>query len=183
VVELHDPVVGAATVEAPSSLPFKPFLLLGSLFCPHALAVSQVPEKRYVICLLEVFTRPLLTLLLLFVWAALSHGGNSLIGFRENVDMAFIFRLHSDTQIDAVAENFLGMVPKKTARELLETCVWKDEKTGQRQFLVVDNSGNSDVDHMLYLGQAQEPPPFTFGCKEWWSGAENDETAGKPQKN
>lgn len=91
-------------------------------------------------------------------------------GFRENIDMCFCFRMHSVAQIEAVCENFLGHIDKKTARNVLETVVWKDQKTGARQFLAVDNSGNSDIDEMLYAGQAKDPGPFKLCCREMWEG-------------
>lgn len=95
------------------------------------------------------------------------------LGFRENCDMAVLFRMHSISQVEAVCENFLGHLDKKTARNCLDQCVWKDPITQQRQFLLVDNSGNSPLDHMLYVGQAQDPGKFKFGCKEWWENAKN----------
>jgi hypothetical protein len=80
--------------------------------------------------------------------------------------------MHSIAQIEAVVENFLGMVDKKTGRNVLEQCCWKDQETGDRQFLVVDNSGNSAIDEMLYVGQAQDPGDFKLCCEEWWEGKE-----------
>lgn len=93
--------------------------------------------------------------------------------------MAVIFRLHSLPQVEAVGENFLGMLDKKTARNVLEQCVWKDDKTDDRQFLVVDNSGNSPVDKMLYVAQACDPGPFKLCCEEWWEGKEPQITKKK----
>lgn len=81
--------------------------------------------------------------------------------------------MHSLPQVEAVCENFLGHYDKKTARNILEQCVWKDQETQARQFLAVDMSGNSDIDHMLYVGQASEPPKFRFGCEEWWANQDN----------
>lgn len=86
--------------------------------------------------------------------------------------MAIVFRLHSLPQVEAVSENFLGMVDKKTGRNILEQCIWKDDETDDRQFLVVDNSGNSPIDKMLYVAQAQDPGPFKLCCMEWWEGKE-----------
>ncbi len=86
--------------------------------------------------------------------------------------MAVIFRMHSIAQIEATVENFLGHLDKKTGRNVLEQCVWKDEETDDRQFLVVDNSGNSPIDKMLYVAQAQDPGPFKLCCEEWWEGKE-----------
>jgi hypothetical protein len=77
---------------------------------------------------------------------------------RENVDMSFIFRMHSIAQKEAVIENFLGHIPKKVALNIMETAVWKDDKSEQRQCLVVDNSGNSNINEMLYALQPQEVP-------------------------
>ena len=80
--------------------------------------------------------------------------------------------MHSLSQREAVCENFLGHLDKKTALNCMDECVWKDQETQARQFLAVDMSGNSDWDHMLYVGQAAGPPKFRFGCKEWWEGQE-----------
>lgn len=89
-------------------------------------------------------------------------------GFRENIDMCFLYRMHSIAQKEAICENFLGNYPKKTALKILSECVWQDHETGVRQFLCVDTSGNSDLGHELYVGQATEPPKFKIGCEEWW---------------
>lgn len=59
---------------------------------------------------------------------------------------------------------------------MLETCAWKDQETQERQFLAVDMSGNSDLDSMLYVGHAAEPPDFRFGSKMWWR--KQDEKSG-----
>ena len=101
----------------------------------------------------------------------LSHGGHSAnwVGFRENCDLAILFRMHSIGQVEGCCENFLGHLDKRTAKNCLDEAVWKDEQTGQRQFLAVDMSGNSPLDHMLYAGQAKDPGPFRFGCDEWWA--------------
>lgn len=80
------------------------------------------------------------------------------VGMRENVDMSFVFRMHSIAQKEAVVENFLGHIPKKVALNVLETAVWKDDESEQRQCLVVDNSGNSRIDAMLYAHQPMEVP-------------------------
>lgn len=86
--------------------------------------------------------------------------------------MAFIFRLHSLPQVESVSENFLGMVDKKTGRNILEQCIWKAEDSEDRQCLVIDNSGNSPIDKMLYVAQAQDPGDFKLCCEEWWEGTE-----------
>lgn len=95
-----------------------------------------------------------------------------LLGFRENCDLAILFRMHSIGQVEGCCENFLGHLDKKTAKNCLDEAVWKDEQTGQRQFLAVDMSGNSPLDHMLYAGQAKDPGPFRFGCPEWWENVD-----------
>jgi hypothetical protein len=104
----------------------------------------------------------------MFLLISLQYARGVPPGFRENVDMAFLFRLHSASQIEAVAENFLGHLDKKDAKMCLETAIWKDQETGDRQFLVVDNSGNSDIDNMLYVGHAADPGDFKLGCKQYW---------------
>jgi len=93
-------------------------------------------------------------------------------GFRENCDLAILFRMHSIAQVEGCCENFLGHMDKKTAKNCLDEAVWKDEQTGQRQFLAVDMSGNSPLDHMLYAGQAKDPGKFRFGCPEWWANVD-----------
>lgn len=103
-------------------------------------------------------------------------------GFRENCDMAFIFRMHSQAQIEAITENFLGHLDKKTARNVMESVVWKDEETDERQFLVVDCSGNSPIDEMLYAGQAMDPGDFKLGCKEYWEGTEPEKKPSSKPK-
>lgn len=106
-----------------------------------------------------------------------------LTGFRENLDMAFIFRLHADDQVRAVTENYLGHQDRKTAKNILDAVVWKDQSTEQRQFLVVDQSGNSQIDHMLYAGQATDPGRLRLGSPEWWKklGQEIDDDLRKDE--
>lgn len=101
-------------------------------------------------------------------------------GMRENLDMAFIFRLHSTRQIEAVADTFLAQMPKKTAKWLLEAACWKDDGSDQRQCLVVDTSNNAPPDQMLLLAQPQpvEDDSFVLGAKEWWG----DEKPYRPPK-
>lgn len=96
--------------------------------------------------------------------------------------MAFIFRMHSQAQIEAITENFLGHLDKKTARNVMESVVWKDEETDERQFLVVDCSGNSPIDEMLYAGQAMDPGDFKLGCKEYWEGTEPEKKPSSKPK-
>jgi hypothetical protein len=96
-------------------------------------------------------------------------------GFRENCDMAILFRQHSIAQVEAVCENFLGHWDKKTARKTLQESTWKDQCSGERQFLCVDMSGNVPIDDMLTVGQAQQVPDFITCCKEWWDGQEPKE--------
>lgn len=89
-------------------------------------------------------------------------------GMRENMDLVFLFSMHALSQKEAIANDFLGNYDKKTAMNLMETAIWKDDETGQRQSLVVDQSGNSNIDEMLYAAQAEDVPPFVLCCAEWW---------------
>jgi len=95
---------------------------------------------------------------------------------RENIDLAIIFRAHALNQRDAIVENFLGHFDKKAGIKCLEENVWRDGE--DRQFLVVDNSGKSDINEMVYASKACDPDELDFGwvlgCREWW-GSEWDE--------
>jgi len=95
---------------------------------------------------------------------------------RENADIGVLFRCHSLPQKEAVAENFLGHYDKRTAMRTLEENVFVDEKGG-RQFLVVDNSGNSNINEMVYAARALDPDELDYGwrmgCKEWWDGTDD----------
>lgn len=90
-------------------------------------------------------------------------------GFRENFDTVFLFQQHCNTQIEAIGENFLGTWDRKTQRNILESTVWKDAHSNARQVLVVDQSGNSPKDSMLYWYHPQEVEEnFFVGCREFW---------------
>lgn len=71
-------------------------------------------------------------------------------------------------QKEGVSENFLGHFDKKLAMRLLDEWVWIDGDTQQRQCLVVDTSGKSEIEKMLYALQPQEVPDFLVGCKQYW---------------
>jgi hypothetical protein len=88
-------------------------------------------------------------------------------GFRENLDQAYIFQLHSINQVEATVDNWLGKWDKKTAINLLETVVWRNEDD-QRQALVVDVSGSFQPTEILFAAQATDPGDFVIGCRQWW---------------
>lgn len=91
-------------------------------------------------------------------------------GMRENVDLAVIFRAHNISQREAIVDNFFGQYDKDAAIRCLEENVWRDGE--DRQFLVVDNSGRSEIDDMVYAAHALDPDELNYGwvlgCKEWW---------------
>lgn len=88
---------------------------------------------------------------------------------RENCDLAFLFMMHSKTQKEAIAENFLGHFKKQVAERVLDEVCWRDFDTGQRQCLVVNTSGNVPIDLMLFAAQPQKVPDYILGCAEFWS--------------
>jgi hypothetical protein len=81
--------------------------------------------------------------------------------------LAFIFKLHSNNQVEACSENWLGHYKKDVAKKILETVIWRDEDE-QRQCLAVDTSGAFGPDDMLFAAQAVDPGPFVLGCREIW---------------
>jgi len=93
-------------------------------------------------------------------------------GMRENADLAVIFRTHSDTQTEAIAENFLGHWNKESVINILDSYIWKDDKTEQRQAVVVDQSGHSPLSTSIYAAQPVEVPPFVLGCRAFWDKQE-----------
>ena len=105
-------------------------------------------------------------------------------GMRENVDQATIFRVHNLNQAEAICEGFLGHWRKEVAMRCLDENVWQDPETGERQFMVVDSSGNYPIDEMVRIGRAMDPDEIDFGwvmgCREYW-GEEWDDATNKPK--
>lgn len=93
-------------------------------------------------------------------------------GFRENLDQAWIYQLHSKPQMEGAVENFLGHYDKKTALNVLDTSVWRDMETEQRQILVVDDSGQFARDRQLFAALPMDPGKFVLGCREYWGDKE-----------
>jgi len=89
-------------------------------------------------------------------------------GMRENADLSVLFRLHSEQQVEAAAENFLGHWNKKIAKEIIDTWVWKEKDGEQRQCVIVDQSNNVPIDESIFACQPQEVPPYVLGCDEFW---------------
>ena len=86
------------------------------------------------------------------------------------------------SQKEGIVENFLGHFDKKRAMKLLDEWVWIDPDTKQRQCIVVDTSGKSDIENMLYVLQPQEVPDFLMGCKEFWAGSKLPEWAQEKEE-
>jgi len=84
------------------------------------------------------------------------------------VDLAVIFRLHSKQQVEACSEAFLGHWEKKVGVELMESYIWKDDETEQRQCLVLDQSNNVPIDQSLFACQPVEVPDFILGAYDFW---------------
>jgi hypothetical protein len=83
---------------------------------------------------------------------------------RANCDFAFIFKQNQYTQMEAIAEDFLGMMEKRAAMYLIQ------KYAVGRQALVVDCASTStDPNEILYVFTAEETPEkFKMGCKEFW---------------
>jgi hypothetical protein len=83
---------------------------------------------------------------------------------RANCDFAFIFKQVQHLQLEALAEDFLGMLPKRVGMHII------NKFAEGRQTLVVDCSSNStNPNEILYVFTAQETPEkFKMGCKEFW---------------
>lgn len=104
----------------------------------------------------------------LCVFFALQYARGLPPGLRENADMTFLFRLHSISQVEACCENFLGHWSKNVGREIMDTCVWQDKETQQRQAICIDQSGRSPIPESVKVVQPLDVPDFILGAREFW---------------
>jgi len=88
---------------------------------------------------------------------------------RSNADIVCIFRLHSNRALATLAEDYLPGLEKDQQIDILTTYPWKDKKTKKSQCLIVTSEGNT-LSERLFTYSATEPPPFTLGCREYWTG-------------
>lgn len=87
---------------------------------------------------------------------------------RSNADIVFVFPMHNRAALEVVADDYLPMLRRDRALEVLTTFCWKEEK--QSQSLVIHNRTGNTVKERVFCNIAKDPGPFTIGCKEYWEG-------------
>lgn len=87
---------------------------------------------------------------------------------RENADVVICFRAHSEAQLTAICESWLGRYNKKEAERIIREYIWQEEE--RRQFMVVDTTQN--LGEELFVGFAIDPdiiePGWAMGSEGWW---------------
>lgn len=91
---------------------------------------------------------------------------------RGNCDLAFIFMQNQIIQMESIAQDFMGMLDKKTAIDVINRYAGGSDGF---QCLVIDTSSKSrDPSEVIFTMTAEDPGVFRLGCRELWEGSPMD---------
>ena len=88
---------------------------------------------------------------------------------RVNTDFAFIFFQQNILEKEAIASEYLNMIPKETAMHLVEKFTQVEEDDQQRSILVVNLMANTiELERKLFTYAPTDPGEFVIGSPDFW---------------
>lgn len=96
---------------------------------------------------------------------------------RENTDVLVQLITKRKGSREAVADEFLGSLPRKEAMALIDSC------TQDRHALVIFNRSISmKLEDYVFCNTAIDPGPFVLGCEEFWRGYSQHAPKSEPSQ-
>jgi hypothetical protein len=121
-------------------------------FCPHLSTLFAMGRHYGVDC---------------WVATQLETGVTRLM--RLNTDYAWIFKQYSLSAKENVVCDYLSMVPKHYGYKLLSEYTGVDEKTGERDIIVVDAVAQTDIlEKSVFAFHCAAEKPQKWGKREYW---------------